>query len=88
MTLLTFPLSSCVSWAGHSDTCPSVSTVPFYTHFLSPEKPRWQRYLPEEAGAGGGGVQSEHEGGDKVSYITRLHLNFPWPHCSLCAAQH
>lgn len=59
MTLLTFPLTSCVSWAGHSYTRPSVSTVPFYTHFLCPEQPWRQRYLPEEAGVGGGREQSE-----------------------------
>lgn len=50
---------------GLATATPVLLSSPFllYTHFLCPEQPQ-QRYLPEEVGAGGGGVQSEHEGGE------------------------
>lgn len=90
MTLLTFPLSSDVSWAGHCDTRPTVRTIPaLYPLSLSrrASAAAAAALSPRRSWGGRGSVQSEREGGEKVSCTRKLHLNFPWPHCPPCAAQ-
>lgn len=87
MTLLTFPLSSDVSWAGHCDTRPTVHTIPALYPLSLSRRASAAALSPRRSWGGRGSVQSEREGGEKVSCTRKLHLNFSWPHYPPYAAQ-